>query len=1093
MDRPEPGLIKWSPNASHDSFLHLNLQHRVVQLYRPTGHAQHGRFDYDKISKHDEVPPLTTYDWSPSAQGLVAVGTSTGIVNLLRVDDGSNDYKELIPKVARTCLAVAFNTTGLLAVGLDRVRNDPCLHIWDVNRLSTIHDTGPGFPSGALIARDPWKRLEHNASISSIKFFEDNPHTLVVGMKGSGLRIHDLREGYDSVINFQTKCNNNLAIDYADQNYFASSALDSPVVMVWDRRALSRTVASLAYLEAVDVDNMPLGGALCLSQAMELERDPQARSSRSSLIRKLGYCRDQRGMLAVLSRTGQLKVFSTQQAGHAPGNTELESPQLLQVRRSYEMDNFYTDTDRKNERIVSFDWVTSPSPWLGPRLLVLRNNGALEILEAPCVTRMYPYKLTPWQAPYRDLADGDSYHNILSLESNQAKDTLGPFVLENFLSNLPIFGPDRASVAAMADRARGDFTADHGRLEDEMASSVPLPETFTSASTISEKLKALRGYKWGITNPDLAEKEDLTLYGPMTLIKLQEGLPEESSNVASRSLHESLLRSTMETAGFPRAAQLVLDHTMLSRAKEKYLFDCRVNRTVVDDDPWLKDVWGWIEDAEEACLDGGMLAHPLDLGFLGVQAIWTEYLGKEESLLAFLMEYTLIDESCAGERPTLRLAEGSGPPDGATWARCISAICKRRDLPEFDGIATKKPHHRQLLLDVCGWGADTAIEDALMDGEVDYKNAEGGASWYTKMTALALFRDDAQKAIRILKEGSKAHPKLLFVSLALQLVSRADRSEAAEQLDFDEVIAAKTDPYLRAISSFIATGDWAAIATQRSLPLRDRTFVAVRNFDDDQLTEWLAAEVQEAIEEGDIEGIVLTGITDKTVDILATYVSKFHDVQTATLIMSFCAPRYIDDHRCTAWRNAYRAYLQRHKAFYQRTKFEVESTKRSKRDGRPTIKPPSRQIALRCVYCDAETSLLQTSAASSSANIVSHGPAAGSIPGPFHANGRSSHSHNNPSYSEKMAAPGITCPKCNRHLPRCVVCLEVVGVPRSDMPSTAADPDATKLALRFPTFCLKCEHVLHLDHARQWFARHNECPVPECRCRCNFRANPEIN
>lgn len=378
------------------------------------------------------------------------------------------------------------------------------------------------------------------------------------------------------------------------------------------------------------------------------------------------------------------------------------------------------------------------------------------------------------------------------------------------------------------------------------------------------------------------------------------------------------------------------------------------------------------------------------------------------------------------------------------------------------------------------------------DIDVDNKDSVKAATWYTRITAVALFKGNSQEAVRILKEGSKAHPELLFVSLALQLVGRGDPGEAAEQLDFDEVVAAKTDPYLRAISSFIATGDWATIARQRSLPLRDRTFVAVRNFDDDQLTEWLASEVQEAIKEGDIEGIVLTGITEKAVDILATYIAKFHDVQTATLIMSFCAPRFIDDHRCTAWRYAYRAYLQRHKAFYQRTKFEVESTKRSKRDGRPTIKPPSRQIALRCVYCDAETSLLQTS---SSANIAGQA-AAGSIPGPFHVhNGRpggGGHAHS-PSYSEKMATPGIACPNCKRHLPRCVVCLEVVGIPRSDTPAAAADPEATKLALRFPTFCLRCEHVLHLDHARQWFARHNECPVPECRCRCNFRANPELS
>lgn len=194
MDRPEPGLVKWSPNSSVDSFLHINLQHRVVQLYEPTGHARKGRFDYEKLSRHDDFPPLTTYDWSPTNPGLLAVGTGTGIVNLLRIDDGSNAFVELGLKMTRTCQAVAFNTTGLLAVGLDRVRMDQSLHIWDVNRLSSIGKThGKGLPQDLAGMSDPKNRLEPSVSISSIKFFEDSPQTLVAGIKAQGLRIHDLR------------------------------------------------------------------------------------------------------------------------------------------------------------------------------------------------------------------------------------------------------------------------------------------------------------------------------------------------------------------------------------------------------------------------------------------------------------------------------------------------------------------------------------------------------------------------------------------------------------------------------------------------------------------------------------------------------------------------------------------------------------------------------------------------------------------------------------------------------------------------------------------------------------------------------------
>lgn len=192
MDRPEPGLIRWSPNAGRDLFLHINLQHHVVQLHEPTGFARKGKFESRTLGKYDELPPLTTFDWSPSVPGLVAVGTSTGVVNILRVDDNSNAVLDLNLKMSRTCQAVAFSTAGKLAVALDRVRSDNCLYIWDVNRLSTMDTNAHGF-SSVVPFTDPIDRLEPSVSVSSVRFFEDNPNVLVAGIKGQGLRIHDLR------------------------------------------------------------------------------------------------------------------------------------------------------------------------------------------------------------------------------------------------------------------------------------------------------------------------------------------------------------------------------------------------------------------------------------------------------------------------------------------------------------------------------------------------------------------------------------------------------------------------------------------------------------------------------------------------------------------------------------------------------------------------------------------------------------------------------------------------------------------------------------------------------------------------------------
>ncbi|ERS97200.1 hypothetical protein HMPREF1624_06531 [Sporothrix schenckii ATCC 58251] len=1135
MDGPETGLVRWSPNASIDSFLHVNLHHRVVQLYKPTGYAKTGLFEYQNVSRHEDFPTLTSFDWSPTVSGVVAIGTPTGVVNLLKIDDDSNAYVELNLKMSRTCQAVAFSTSNLLAVGLDRVRSDRSLYIWDVNRLSSsarpvdaasigsgATASAGGFPKDMEPFGEPIEVREASVSVSSVRFFEDNPSTLVVGIKGQGLRIHDLRDPGLHPLQFQTRCTNNLAIDYADPNYVASSALDHPGIMVWDKRATSRSMASPLYLDAVDVDELPWGGALRLDRAVTPESEQAINESKASVIRALRYCRDHRGMLGVLSGSGQLKVYETKHEYCPPELIADHSPELLEVRRSNEMDNQYSDPRHKNERIVSFDWVTIGSPALRPRVLVLRANGSYDILEKPSFTTTYPFKLIPWTAPYRGLEEGASYHAMMQFETNQATEVLYPVAFEEALADIPIFASDATEINGAIQKAQKERAAQIDADALAQAKTSRLSPEFYSAKTVAKKLKILRAFekKHLRQPPKKGAAQDAragtapaapTATAAATAASTAGSLADLTDSTASlasvsgrpltsQELHESLLSSTLARQGFPSEAQAVLDHVMLLRAKERYLFHCARNQEIVADDPWLRDVWGWLGDAEAAADGGDMTAHYLDLSYMGVAGIWFEDLGTNKDARIYG-----IDPSSS---PSF--------PDASNWQRTISSICRKRGVRRYEGVETRKPHHRQLCLEICGWGRPPASslaanhsgsDGADGSGETDTAT-ERTTSYHTMAAAQALFRGDNRQAVQILKMASTEHPELLFVSLALQLMGRRDeegiKNGAAgggtvlgargdrDQLDFDEALASKTDPYLRAISSLIATGDWTTIAHQTSLPLRERVFVAVRMFDDDQLSAWLRDTLAEAVRTGDVEGLVLTGLTEPAVDIWARYVDKFHDVQTATLVMSMAAPRFVDDYRCTAWRTAYRAYLQRHRAFFQRAKFEVESTKRSKgaADGRPKVAPPARQIALRCVYCDAQTRLAVPPPASGVGVGASASASASASGSGVLGSVVALDNHNQ--LPAKLAMAGVSCPNCKRHLPRCVVCLEIVGTPRSDRPEASADAD-TRLAARFPTFCLKCDHVLHLDHARQWFSRHAECPVPECRCRCNFRANPELN
>jgi WD40 repeat protein len=204
MDRGE-GIIRWSPSQARDEFLTLELNYRIIQLYKAVGYALPERFDYQPTSTHTDFQPVTAFDWSPKVGGLVALGGKGGEVQLLRIDDNSNDCITLPLKLQRTCQAVAFNTTGLLAVGLDRVRNDQCLQVWDIDqRLSKWDPSKKGWQSSSTTFFEPTQKLEPSVSVTSVKFFEDQPQTLVVGIKNQSVRVHDLR-GVNLHLCYQTR------------------------------------------------------------------------------------------------------------------------------------------------------------------------------------------------------------------------------------------------------------------------------------------------------------------------------------------------------------------------------------------------------------------------------------------------------------------------------------------------------------------------------------------------------------------------------------------------------------------------------------------------------------------------------------------------------------------------------------------------------------------------------------------------------------------------------------------------------------------------------------------------------------------------
>jgi len=363
--------------------------------------------------------------------------------------------------------------------------------------------------------------------------------------------------------------------------------------MVWDRRATHRHDATPTYLDAVDRDGLPWGGALRLDKAVQMEADPALMDSKNSFIRSLRFCRDRAGMLAVLSRTGQLKILSTKQEYVEPGIQFDGSPELLEVRKSFEMDPLYAESSRKNDKIVSFDWVTLSSPVLQPRLLVLRASGAFEVLEKPSFTSEYPFKLIPWQPPHRGLegksapcrlyiigsdrtVEGGPYHEPMKFELSQAQEMLAPLLTEQALASIPVFGPDKPNVAQLTKLVEKAILSNTPIITLNAGQETGIPDVYQQASSVAEKLAALRLTLDESSNP-------------------QNGRRRADSELPSQlERHEELLSKIRNASCFPNEAQAVLDHSMLIRAKEGYLFNYAKNQQVVADDPWLQDVWAWV-------------------------------------------------------------------------------------------------------------------------------------------------------------------------------------------------------------------------------------------------------------------------------------------------------------------------------------------------------------------------------------------------------------------------------------------------------------------------------------------------------------------
>lgn len=173
---------------------------------------------------------------------------------------------------------------------------------------------------------------------------------------------------------------------------------------------------------------------------------------------------------------------------------------------------------------------------------------------------------------------------------------LAPVITEQTLSDVPIFGLDKAQIDESIENALNPDTPALTIVKHVNESTSPLPEAFRTATTLAEKLRSLRNFaRRERQGSDSSEEKQVSSDDAVPWVNGSAATTIISNGLGScREIHEGLLGTLMSTPGLPREAQCVVDHVKLTRAKERYLFDAATNRNVVSDDPWKTFVWDWI-------------------------------------------------------------------------------------------------------------------------------------------------------------------------------------------------------------------------------------------------------------------------------------------------------------------------------------------------------------------------------------------------------------------------------------------------------------------------------------------------------------------
>ncbi|KAJ3088878.1 hypothetical protein HK102_007727 [Quaeritorhiza haematococci] len=505
----------------------------------------------------------------------------------------------------------------------------------------------------------------------------------------------------------------------------------------------------------------------------------------------------------------------------------------------------------------------------------------------------------------------------------------GPGVVVGAGSNSAAVGAD-AQEAGIAAGAGGRMVYGAGLEQGSTGESIDFVPVLWKTRQIKPSSHLIQGFAWIPVSPSPSDFSHRIITAHSKDGSLQITPVPDTHKVAWRPLGELAVAEGRALSIYEidhgagekgEGSQIDVDISVVirRRALMGYSMDPVKNQEIFKQDTRMRDLWAWIADTKHKSSHGKLRISNRDYTFQGVQSVISDMLlANSRTPIPSQSRSSRRSSPTPSTIPTITTSTSSSPKSSSS-ALPGSAM---GSLKPYMGV------HRRLALVMCGWGFELeggsqggrdALESALksLQDAGKYEQAAGwalfhGCSFARAIEALNASGDERLKLVATAMAG--------YLTTSSELIPKTKESETntndnnargsnkkrgissiwsdlCKSLSLD-----MKDPFLRAIFALIASdGNWHVVLEETGLSLRDRLGIALRFLDDEALAAYIKDLTEDFVASGNIEGLLLTGLTPNGVSLFEHYVDRTGDVQTAGLVLSAVVPRKFQDTQVQNW------------------------------------------------------------------------------------------------------------------------------------------------------------------------------------------------